>query len=62
MEDFVPIPELVWLAPPFFVVLVPTPSASFAENVEPFASSVDAFVLANFVRSVQFLELVRLGV
>ena len=53
VEDFVPILEsvrAVWFAPPFFIFSVPTPYALFAENVEPFASSVAAFVLVEFVR------------
>ena len=65
LEEFVPIPEMVvavWPTPPFFTFSVPAPSTSFAENVEPFASSVAAFVLVDFVRQVQILELVQLGV
>ena len=41
---------------------VPAPSAFFAENVEPFASSVAVVVMSAFVRHVRILALVQLGV
>ena len=48
-------------AAPFFFFSVLTPSASFAETVEPFASFVAVVVMSQFVPQVQILVLVRLG-
>ena len=52
----------MWSAPPFFFFWVLAPSTSFVENIGPFASSVAAVVTSSFVRQVQILELVQLGV
>ena len=47
---------------PFFFFSVLASFASFAEKVEPFASSVTVVGMSQFVQQVQILELVWLGV